>query len=63
MTVWIIVFNDLDVLFNGNNTDNNEQDLLEFLSAAKSSDYIIEPSNDQSLMIEVDSISRGKLIN
>lgn len=61
MKVRIIIFNDLDVLFNGNNTENNEQDLLEFLSSAKFSDYIIEPSDDQeqNVMIGVDSISRG----
>lgn len=61
MKVRIIIFNDLDVLFNDNNTENNEQDLLEFLSSAKFSDYIIEPSDDQeqNVMIGVDSISRG----
>jgi len=59
MTVWIIIFDDLDVLFNVNN--NDEEDLLEFLTSAKSSDYIIEPSDDQehNVMIGVDSISRG----
>lgn len=61
MKVWIIIFDDLDVLFNGKNTDNNEQDLFKLLSSAESSDYIIEPSDDQeqNVMIGVDSNSRG----
>lgn len=51
----------LDVLFNGNKSNNNEQYLFEFLSSAKSSDHIVEPSDDQehNVMIGVGSISSG----